>query len=193
LKSLQISLERIKKARAAFDLEHATRFSAFEAILPGETGLSRVLKFLLDDEAAHGQGPTFLHQFLDLIGCPDCKSRSFHAATEYPTRHGRRIDILLRSRDYLIGIENKPWASEQLDQCKAYAKDLEWQMRGRWTLVFLTADGRRPETCGVFAPRTSGGICENESTGRQRNRITAESSASTPHQNLASHPIRLAG
>jgi hypothetical protein len=153
LKSLQISLERIKKTRVAFDLEHAPRFSAFEAMLPGETGLSRVLKFLLDDTAAHGQGPAFLQQFLDLIGCPESNSRPFHAAAEYPARDGRRIDILLRSRDYIIGIENKPWAGEQDKQCQDYAEDLEWQMPGRWTLVILTADGRRPETGGEFTSR----------------------------------------
>ena len=146
-------MARIKDRRATLDREHAPRFSAFEAMLPSETGLSRVLKFLLDAEAAHGQGPTFLYQFLDLIGFPKCESHSFHAATEYPTRDGRRIDILLRSRDYIIGIENKPWASEQDKQCQDYAEDLEWQMRGQWTLVFLTADGRTPETGGEFTSR----------------------------------------
>ena len=149
LKSLGAGLASIKVTKAERERESAPRFSVFEAMLPNETGLSRVLKFLLDHEAAHGQGQTFLHQFLDLIGCPDCKSR-FRVVTEYFTKNGRKIDILLRSDDYIIGIENKPWAGEQPAQCQDYAEDLEWQMPGRWTLVFLTRDGRRPETGGKF-------------------------------------------
>jgi len=150
LRSLQVSLARIKETRAALDRARAPRFSAFEAMLPGETVLSRVLRYLLDDRAAHGQESTFLHQFLDLIGCNDCKSRHFHAVTEYRIREGRKIDILLRSRDYVIGIENKPWAGEQDAQCEDYAKDLEWQMPGNWTLVFLAPGGREPKTGGKF-------------------------------------------
>lgn len=38
LKSLQVGLARIKETRAALDRERAPRFSAFEAMLPGETG-----------------------------------------------------------------------------------------------------------------------------------------------------------
>lgn len=44
---------------------------------------------------------------------------------EYIFNDGRRIDILVSTKKYLIAIENKLWSEEQIDQTKDYSKSLE--------------------------------------------------------------------
>ncbi len=108
-----------------------------------------MLAFLFDENAGHGQRQMFLKQFLNLIGHPDRQIGRSRVSTEYTLgRSGRKIDVLLRLGSHVIGIENKPWAGEQVEQCNDYADELERLAPGRWTLVFLTSDGRVPMSGG---------------------------------------------
>src|SRR5271166_4950383 len=87
------TLRKLADKRAADDRANARLFSPFEALLPNENALSRVLKYLLDPNASHGQGQTFLDQFLELIGGAeaDLRQRDFRRiTTEHPTTTARR-------------------------------------------------------------------------------------------------------
>lgn len=44
--------------------------------------------------------------------------------TEYVFDNSRRIDIFIETPEYLIGIENKIWSDEQVDQTKDYTESL---------------------------------------------------------------------
>jgi hypothetical protein len=49
----------------------------------------------------------------------------------------RRIDIVVGIGDVGIGIENKPWAVDQIAQLADYAKDLEQRYRLGWALIYV--------------------------------------------------------
>jgi len=149
------TLKEIEEATREFAREHAPQFSPFEVLVPSETGLSRILKYLLDVKAGHGQGRTFLDQFLKIIDCPKRDFQSFSVTTEWPIENSlpsRRIDVVLKLDDYMVGIENKPWAGESDRQCQDYAEALRLRSRGQSMLVFLTPDGRKPISAGEFLP-----------------------------------------
>jgi hypothetical protein len=150
------TLRRRDGEKTVDDRENARLFSPLEVLLPNENALSRILKYLLDPSAEHGQGRAFLDQFLTSLGATKGELRQLkflQVTTEYPTTTARRIDVLLRLDGHLIGIENKPWASEGDNQCRDYCRELERLSPGRWTLVFLTVDGRLAESGGEFSDR----------------------------------------
>jgi|ERR1035438_193973 hypothetical protein len=92
------TLRKLAAERGEDDRENARFFSPFEALLPNEIALSRMLKYLLDPSAPHGQGRTFLDQFLMLIGPNEghfLKANFRRMATEYLTATARKIDIVL--------------------------------------------------------------------------------------------------
>ncbi|NLT08772.1 MAG: PD-(D/E)XK nuclease family protein [Ruminococcus sp.] len=45
--------------------------------------------------------------------------------TEYVFKNGRRIDVLIDSKNFLIGIENKIWSGEQENQTSDYKESME--------------------------------------------------------------------
>jgi hypothetical protein len=142
----------ILKERAEMDRKDPPNFSVFEALSPNENSLSSMLRFLFDANANHGQGPTFINAFLDEIGCRDRMCQPISVTTEFGTYGSRDFDILLVSRayDYVIAIENKPWADEQERRLSDRANDLEHRWPGRSKLVFLTGRGREPVSAGGF-------------------------------------------
>lgn len=110
-----------------------------------ENRLSDCLAFLLDPAGNHGQGDLFLASFCALLGLSS-KSEHLQRAksyTEYTIDSGRRLDILLTDNERLIGIENKPWATDQEKQLADYARWLSKETSGRrsqrdWLLVYLS-------------------------------------------------------
>jgi hypothetical protein len=149
------TLEEIEESTHAFVREHAPLFSPLEVLVRSETGLSRIFKYLLDEKAGHGQGRTFLDQFLKIIDCPKREFQSVSVTTEWPIERSlpsRRIDVVLKLDDYMVGIENKPWAGESDWQCRDYAEALHLRSRGQSMLVLLTPDGRKPISAGEFLP-----------------------------------------
>lgn len=129
----------------------STRFNVFELIRPDEPMLSAILADLLDPRGTHGQGPVFLQSFvvcLRLGELADQMPRAIECErrTSLIEWNGRRIDIVLDFEGFGLGIENKPWAREQRNQIVDYQLELSRRYAGRYRLVYLTSDGRMPQT-----------------------------------------------
>lgn len=61
-----------------------------------------------------------------LIGSDKVKENfNYDVYTEYVFENGRRIDILIESQDFLIGIENKIWSGEQENQTSDYKESMK--------------------------------------------------------------------
>jgi PD-(D/E)XK nuclease superfamily len=118
---------------------------------------SRFLAELLDPRGRHSQGHRFLVQFLETargcgLSCPPKWSSSdqWQVATEVHTEYGR-LDILLRSPadKFIAVIENKVDALEQDQQLSRYDEWLRGQPEEFRSLIFLTPDGREPQSIGA--------------------------------------------
>lgn len=120
-----------------------------------ETTHSTIIAEFLNPDGSHGQGRTFLDEFLDeIFYSVSCKFRklwvmksgtpfdssSSKVYTEYDTGDGR-IDILIKNdAGQAIIIENKLYAADQPRQLKRYA---EFAERQNWdySIVYLTLYG----------------------------------------------------
>lgn len=131
--------------RAHLDKAHAIDFNAFDFLRRDELGLSEVLRWLLDPEASHGQRDTFLREFLNYCDISERQlpTQMAIAETEIATRwieqSQRRIDVHVRCGDFILAIENKPFASYQRDQLRDYLRHLEAVAPGRHCLVVLSS------------------------------------------------------
>ena len=70
---------------------------------------SRILAFYLDPKNEHQLGTMLVKSLFATLGksyIPDNKN-SYSVYTEYLTKKGNRIDIVIESKDFVIGIENK--------------------------------------------------------------------------------------
>lgn len=116
-----------QKANAAIQKDFAPDFNPVELLAPGETRLSEVLRWLLDEHETHGQGPLFRDHFItDIVGENSQDWVGASVACEVLTADRRgRIDVLLKSADgqKRIAIENKPWAGWQEAQLSRYWED----------------------------------------------------------------------
>lgn len=137
---------RLEAMRQGIELFGATRLSTFSLLNPNENALSRIIAELLNPRGAHGQGLLFLNSFLQALGIPRVKAReAVHVRLEVYTRERRRIDIVVETRDYVIGIENKPWAAQQIDQLEDYRKELSDDFLGRVPILIFLSD-QEPKT-----------------------------------------------
>ena len=135
------------------------RFNVFNYLREDELGLSRVIADLLDPHAEHGQGTSFLNALLDAF--PETQGRfdqlraanSIRVATERWTTTGRRIDITvdipLAKGPFCLAFENKPYASDQDRQVKAYLEYLDEQYGTRFLLVYLPPVHREPDEASL--------------------------------------------
>lgn len=139
-------LPALDARRAGAELYGAPRLNAFTLFDPGENSISRVLQDLLDPFGAHGQGALFLNELLLGLNLPAVRSGdAVEVRREASTPHGRRIDLVVDTPRVLLGLENKPWAGQQVRQLSDYLDALTGWARGRATaLVFLS--GQEPES-----------------------------------------------
>ena len=137
LKAIAFKTETIYEARKRFFSHLALDFTIFDYLRRDEMGVSRIIADLLDPNASHGQGSTFLKEFAKKIGQGWISlANDWKVSTEKPVNGQRRIDIYLESSDGIIGIENKPWAIDQKDQLIDYANYLK-EHHERWLLIYL--------------------------------------------------------
>ena len=66
--------------------------------------------------------------------------------TIYIEHSARRIDITIDFGNLAIGIENKPWATEQSSQLEDYKNHLRKKYGSNFILFYLTGDGHKPQT-----------------------------------------------
>lgn len=129
-----------RQAKEHYQSRLAPNFRLFDLFRCNEMTLSRCLAFLLDPKEAHGQGELFLSKFLQIL--PENlrfpSSGEATIFTEYTMPDSRRLDLLLTRSNSAIGIENKPWAEDQLLQLYDYAKWMnERYIQNHWLLIYL--------------------------------------------------------
>ena len=134
-------LPRLDALREGIDLYGATTFSEFAIFNPDENTLSRVLAELFDPAGSHGQGLLFLNGLLAAIGKPRLNRQdAVKVRRESVTRAKRRIDIVIETSQYVIGIENKPWAAQQPKQLEDYLMELRADLHGRKPVLIFLSD-----------------------------------------------------
>jgi hypothetical protein len=134
----------------------AEKFSPFSYLDAAEPKLSSITADLLQPDGTHGQGDVFLRAFLRALGIAD-RDAPVQIRTEQPTRFiesvQRRVDIKLCWGDFIVGIENKPWALDQLNQLEDYVNDLDGESKGHFLCVYLSRDGLPPEESSISSER----------------------------------------
>jgi hypothetical protein len=169
IKELRIFLDKYRvlynfamELEAHFEEKYAPNFSAFNFIPTNETNLSRIIAFLLDPNEIHGQKSLFLHYFIQLINKQilNTNNNPIHSnnlditivqtevTTKFIRNKQRRIDILLHGDNWIIGIENKPYALESEDQVRDYQEEIgiRYDPSLNKTMIFLSKDNLQPVT-----------------------------------------------
>ena len=80
---------------------------------------------LLDAHGSHGYGELFVQLFLDALPGIENYGKIIKVAHEYTTMDNRRIDFLIETEKYVIGIEMKIYAGDQKDQLLDYHKAIK--------------------------------------------------------------------
>ncbi|GKS76184.1 hypothetical protein AVME950_14830 [Acidovorax sp. SUPP950] len=147
LQQVQVRQQARRIAAQQFARQLAPDFSLLEYLRRNEMAISEYLSLLLDPAGSHGQGPLFLHRFLQVLSVehPDASwtlgSQRCRIQRE-KSINGGRMDIHLELDRGCICIENKPWAADQIGQLQNYARHLESAALGRpWMLVYLCSAG----------------------------------------------------
>jgi hypothetical protein len=137
---------KLAAQRAGAEMFGAPRLNAFALFQPNEVKLSRVIADLFDPSGSHGQDTLFLNSLLNALGLPRVGATDHTTVRrEMVTRAGRQIDLVIETPQIILGIENKPWASQSSDQLADYLAALKLWARGRKpVLVFLS--NSEPET-----------------------------------------------
>jgi hypothetical protein len=126
----------------------ASDFNLIGIFSPDENKISDIIVNILEPNGKHGQGNIFLlkfletvrnevnNEFIDLEATGLSKVRIYR---EYVTDKGRRIDIVIElPNDFIIGIENKPWAGEQNKQLEDYSEFLRSISKEKFLLIYLS-------------------------------------------------------
>jgi hypothetical protein len=144
LKQIAFNAGTVQEAKRRFSNQLAPDFSIFDFFKSDEMALSRCLASLLDPQGRHGQGSLFLRLFVENLPTQAGWIRQFEKCaikTEKQALGQRRIDVYLEFPEGLIGIENKPWATDQALQLSDYADYLSQTTQGNnWLLIYLCND-----------------------------------------------------
>jgi len=81
---------------------------------------SRFISGVLDPQVEHGYGDLFVRLFLDNLPNISDYGEIKDVSPEYPIKDNRRIDFVIETEKFLIGIEMKIDAGDQLDQLSDY-------------------------------------------------------------------------
>jgi len=131
----------------------APDFNLFDFVRDDETGLSRILAWLLDPKGTHGQDDVFLRRFLEHfeidVGAQPTSDAlvRVEAPTVLIAQRRRRIDVRVRIGGFTLAIENKPWAGWQHEQVRAYMRQLKAEAQtGHCLVLFKGEIGELPGT-----------------------------------------------
>ena len=156
---LHVRLEAADATRRELDRYLGSRFNLFEVLNLGENRLSSLLASLLDPRGGHGQGSQFLESFIKMLPKEVCEKtaglnlKTATIKTEDATSDNRRIDIVISfGNQFSIGIENKPWASDQKNQLEDYASYLG-KNYDDYVLVYLTGYSIEPSEYSISRDR----------------------------------------
>jgi hypothetical protein len=153
LETLSERLGQVKAGREERARIEAPEFDPLVYMQLDEVGLSWMLADLLDPRGAHAQGDLFLRQFIESVGLGELanlqRAQVVLESVTVALDRARRIDILIHGEDWVIGIENKPWAIDQPRQVIDYLVELRNCGTSRFHLLYLTRDGSRPSTNSI--------------------------------------------
>ena len=155
LQRMRVVSQYQQVVQAELDRQLAVRFNVLEEFFyPDEQTLSRLFAWLLNPAATHGQGDTFLRLFLQICCVEEALDlQGVQVKTEVCTTHiknaNRRIDIVITGKDWVVGIENKPWAGEQAEQLADYQTHLSNLNKKHAVLVFLAGDNKQPMSLDI--------------------------------------------
>ena len=112
-----------------------------------ERKICRLLYELLLPSGPHGMGNLMLKLFCrDVLSCIDIHDYELDSAEvfrEYETYNGRKIDLVIRTKDRFIPVEVKIFAKDSPNQCRDYYEEA----KASWNnakLVYLTRFGNMP-------------------------------------------------
>ncbi|MBC5772793.1 PD-(D/E)XK nuclease family protein [Pontibacter sp. KCTC 32443] len=100
---------------------------------------SNFIAELLDPEGSHKLGRKFLDHFLTLCGVEPTKLTQPEIFREF-----RNIDILIRSKELTIILENKIWAGDQDRQLDRYYNTIVKEGTANILIIYLSLDGKEP-------------------------------------------------
>ncbi len=148
--SLQDELDRAREEIGRHRLQFAPEFNVFDYIRPDENLLSDIFADLLNPNGAHGQRDCFLRLFIDRLNMRldrDLKRATVNREdrTRYIANARRRIDIVVGIDQFGIGIENKPWSKEMVNQLKDYMEQMRRRFGDNFLIVYLSGDGSAPQ------------------------------------------------
>jgi hypothetical protein len=154
LQQMQFRLNILDETKKEMNVYLATDFSVFKYIEPDENMLSEIFADLLDPAGPHGQGVLFLREFLKIVKPPtdqelligeNVSAICEHATDAIPNSQ-RRIDIVVKFEpsQFLVGIENKPWAMDQDKQLSDYSDYLRTKSQNNFIIVYLSGSGADP-------------------------------------------------
>lgn len=130
----------------------ATGFNVVQQFIqPNEEKLSAIFAWLLDPRGSHGQGAIFFNLFFSAkreINVSSLLSVKTEVVTKHIAWSQRRIDIVLEGKDWIVGMENKPWAAEQNNQLMDYQRQLFAHKKAHTYLYYLPGNvGRHTSDC----------------------------------------------
>jgi hypothetical protein len=141
-----------RAAQRARDRVEASAFNFFDLVKPDENSLSEIFADLLDPQIGiHGQGTLFLEELLRVAGVrlPEGLEEA-QAWVEEETwligNPARRIDMMVTFPRFGIAIENKPWASDQVDQVADYVEHMRRLYGERFLFFYWSGHGGGPSS-----------------------------------------------
>lgn len=139
-------LEIGNEYRESYNERYALDFDPLDLFKINENKLSELLAFLLNPAQSHGQRDKFLNMFIDqLSGDDHIETGDFeYIECEESTEQNRRLDIVVSFKHIVIGIENKIWAVDQLNQLRDYHQALLSKGKRHSVLIYLTPYGKEP-------------------------------------------------
>ena len=148
-----------KKIKREVDRYLSTDFNFIKILSPDENKITDLIKILLEPNGIHGQGTKFLELFVKTLSNNIGKNFNYNLSTAKIIREkstdllekekqNRRIDLFIDLREFVVAIENKPWAGEQEDQMGDYFKYLQRLMKKKnihdFLLIYLHGTGEKP-------------------------------------------------
>lgn len=156
LENLSSQLRLLERTNRLYRRQLSPEFSVFKFMKFDENGFSKILASLLDPHGSHAQGSSFLRLFIEHFGINESANwehayvKTEQATSHLPDNSKRRIDIEISASGFGLGIENKLYAPDQVDQISDYLSHLQAKYGERHQLLYLTAEtGRLPSAASI--------------------------------------------
>lgn len=144
LNKVKSKIDTHNEFKKEYDKQLAFDFSLFNFFNLGENKVSQILAYFLDEKQNHGQGNTFLREFLSIICDQEIDILNSTNICERVIENNRRIDIYIELPSITIAIENKIWADDQVGQLNDYVNHLKRKTNDKFLLLYLNPYGLDP-------------------------------------------------